>query len=143
MQHAAYVDCEATYLVSADMLLHVSAVYDQHAAAAGVRSTGSRKEQQQRTACAAPQRNEVIDLLDDDDEDEDEQDIQFTHDAGPAAPWMPSEGAGGRPPPRAAADAAAPDGPPWWTVLPDFVPVAALRDGRDPRCASQSQFEIN
>ncbi len=67
MQHAAYVDCEATYLVSADMLLHVSAVYDQHAAAAGVRSTGSRKEQQQRTACAAPQRNEVIDLLDDDD----------------------------------------------------------------------------
>jgi hypothetical protein len=25
------------------------------------------------------------------------------------------------------------DGPPWWHRLDDFVPVAALRHGRDPR----------
>lgn len=29
-------------------------------------------------------------------------------------------------------------GPPWWTRLDDFVPVAAMRGGRDPR-----QFSIH
>ena len=120
----------------ADVLLHFTAVYDQHPAAAVSKNAAGCKEQPRRTACAAPRQNEVIDLINDDD-DEDEQDIQMPYDAGPAARWMPGEGAGARPTPRPAAEAAAPDGPPWWTVLPDFVPVVALRDGRDPRCGSQ------
>jgi hypothetical protein len=39
------------------------------------------------------------------------------------------------------ADEADADGLPWWTILPDFVPVAALRDGRDPRCAGCLRVE--
>ena len=29
---------------------------------------------------------------------------------------------------------------PWWARLPDFVPVAALRGGRDPRCSGQASI---
>ena len=117
----------------ADAPLHVSAVYDQHPAGAGSRNAGSCKDQPRRSACAAPLRTEVIDLINDDDDDE--RDDRTPYDAGAEAPWMASEGAGALPTPGHAADAAVPDGPPWWTILPDFVPVAALRDGRDPRCA--------
>jgi hypothetical protein len=48
------------------------------------------------------------------------------HEAGPSGSGRGAPNEGGR---------GAPDqnGPPWWHRLPDFVPVAALRSGRDPR----------
>ena len=112
----------------------VCAVFNQHLLGADARCARSCGDQPQCVACKAPAHPEVIDLVHDDDEEEQACDI--SGEAAPEEHRVPREGAGALRWAGQAADEFTGSGPPWWTILPDFVPVAALRDGRDPRRAS-------
>ena len=115
-----------------DRAARVSAVYHQLPSGAATGRTVSHLEQPQRTAGTASKHMEIIDLIDDDEEDQEESYV--AHDAGPENALMSLEEDGASPMAGHVTDEDAPGGQPWWTILPDFVPVAALRDGRDPRC---------
>ena len=96
--------------------------------ARGRRAIGVERPRGRHSAAVADA--DVISLLDDDDDDAEEEDV-MTADNSRAA----QDRADSAQPTLSACNGANDTcgGPPWWTILPDFVPVAALRDGRDPR----------